>query len=140
MSTALRSRIGRIGMLVAALLLLSSVALVGAGLLLRARVLDAVATTERLRPALASRDLQRSCAAIAHTAAAWNDAARVSQPLAPVLHRLGWLPNIGTDVALAPDLVAVAQTGAEAGVLGCTLIDRKSTRLNSSHANISYAV
>src|SRR3712207_8575262 len=28
----------------------------------------------------------------------------------------------------------------KAGDIGCTLKDRKSTRLNSSHANISYAV
>src|SRR3712207_7481646 len=30
--------------------------------------------------------------------------------------------------------------GEVAGVIGVAIVDRKSTRLNSSHANISYAV
>src|SRR3712207_8758034 len=45
------------------------------------------------------------------------------------------------------DLVQVeSRAGAESGITGCEgrepahRVDRKSTRLNSSHANISYAV
>src|SRR3712207_7903729 len=38
-------------------------------------------------------------------------------------------------------LLRLAQRGRQQiGVLGLALADRKSTRLNSSHANISYAV
>src|SRR3712207_8229044 len=49
-----------------------------------------------------------------------------------VLSRLVW----GTQLAL---IVAIVSS-AIASALGILLGDRKSTRLNSSHANISYAV
>src|SRR3712207_8142679 len=59
-----------------------------------------------------------------------------------------WLENSGDDLSPRPPLdgsteVDVAILGA--GFTGlwtayCLLRDRKSTRLNSSHANISYAV
>src|SRR3712207_8410266 len=39
-----------------------------------------------------------------------------------------------------PDLLAVRLARAAAAVLPVDGVDRKSTRLNSSHANISYAV
>src|SRR3712207_7439911 len=44
---------------------------------------------------------------------------------------------------LGADVVRIDRRGARGGLLGslgATSLDRKSTRLNSSHANISYAV
>src|SRR3712207_8701958 len=46
----------------------------------------------------------------------------------------GWL------VALAPGLVVVPANQGGGSANPFILLDRKSTRLNSSHANISYAV
>src|SRR3712207_8646388 len=45
--------------------------------------------------------------------------------------------NVIATTALGAGL-AIARSGVEFG--GTVLVDRKSTRLNSSHANISYAV
>src|SRR3712207_6968384 len=47
----------------------------------------------------------------------------------------GHLPGIGIRRSLGPTLELVRTPG-----LGLVVVDRKSTRLNSSHANISYAV
>src|SRR3712207_7146306 len=48
--------------------------------------------------------------------------------------------DVGIDGFLGPsDVFIVASTGADAQLVAEDL-DRKSTRLNSSHANISYAV
>src|SRR3712207_9002333 len=44
------------------------------------------------------------------------------------------------DVGARDRLVAYSGEGAEPADHGTTMLDRKSTRLNSSHANISYAV
>src|SRR3712207_8877192 len=49
----------------------------------------------------------------------------------------GWLLGIEPDPAAARKLLAAAQQDLESSV---KVRDRKSTRLNSSHANISYAV
>src|SRR3712207_8856571 len=61
----------------------------------------------------------------------------------PVLTEKGWeavgeIPLMGR-IAAGRGLEAVAMTD-EAYSLAAELLDRKSTRLNSSHANISYAV
>src|SRR3712207_8752797 len=53
-----------------------------------------------------------------------------------LLHQLVVLPQPGHDGRLDVE-AAVADPAAAGGDLG---VDRKSTRLNSSHANISYAV
>src|SRR3712207_8242988 len=51
-------------------------------------------------------------------------------------HHLAFAPQLGAEIAP----VAVRQPDIEQdGVVAC-IGDRKSTRLNSSHANISYAV
>src|SRR5258707_11809281 len=53
------------------------------------------------------------------------------------------LPVISTRHAGIPDVVVDGETGLlveERDVEGMAQQDRKSTRLNSSHANISYAV
>src|SRR3712207_8181508 len=44
------------------------------------------------------------------------------------------------DTAVADDLRTVRLTYGQVLGHGCRTVDRKSTRLNSSHANISYAV
>src|SRR5947209_1608566 len=52
------------------------------------------------------------------------------------------IPGLGPFIAAGPIMATLAGIGSGAvvgGVVGA-LIDRKSTRLNSSHANISYAV
>src|SRR3712207_9594232 len=57
--------------------------------------------------------------------------ARLTQPIAAL------------ERALAPSLVAAFDLADRAGgqpQIGAFAVDRKSTRLNSSHANISYAV
>src|SRR3712207_8796405 len=51
-----------------------------------------------------------------------------------------WIPALQLDVALRLDALVLAFAGIVTGVGALVLIDRKSTRLNSSHANISYAV
>src|SRR3712207_9004573 len=52
--------------------------------------------------------------------------------------REGLFNSLGTLVAL--EGAAVLDLYAGSGTLGLEALDRKSTRLNSSHANISYAV
>src|SRR3712207_8732485 len=67
-------------------------------------------------------------------------AARPAQTRAALTRISGWTPvGVAPDgktwVVLGPGAVEVAELS-----LRITLADRKSTRLNSSHANISYAV
>src|SRR3712207_8411709 len=66
----------------------------------------------------------------------------VHSVVVPALHRhegeVRPVPDDDLDVLCEPAGAAVAQEHGAAGV-GLRL-DRKSTRLNSSHANISYAV
>src|SRR3712207_6888076 len=58
--------------------------------------------------------------------------------IAPADPAAGGGPRTGSLSALRlPELQAVA---APLGISGTARVDRKSTRLNSSHANISYAV
>src|SRR3712207_7205082 len=58
-------------------------------------------------------------------------------PADPVLHALG---AGAPAVELRPDGDVPDLAGAVIVVGGDVVVDRKSTRLNSSHANISYAV
>src|SRR3712207_7453971 len=48
--------------------------------------------------------------------------------------------TVGGVVAVAQIALAVQVPGKHLGILIYRAVDRKSTRLNSSHANISYAV
>src|SRR5258707_1309036 len=71
------------------------------------------------------------------------EAAERGEPIPDTL-RKGWGMGLPEDVAplvvfLASDMAA-GITGQCIGLGGDKLADRKSTRLNSSHANISYAV
>src|SRR3712207_7507506 len=50
-------------------------------------------------------------------------------------HRRAWLGAEGVDVE-----IGCSANDARAGAVAGSVEDRKSTRLNSSHANISYAV
>src|SRR3712207_8381362 len=59
---------------------------------------------------------------------------------APRVDHLDLVLGEGRDVQAPPVLGDRHVVGAEAGDAQLPLEDRKSTRLNSSHANISYAV
>src|SRR3712207_7178273 len=78
---------------------------------------------------------------------------RFRSDLAKVLHPvagrslLGWGLEALRPLKLDPVVVvvghqadSVAQEAESSGLPGVVTVDRKSTRLNSSHANISYAV
>src|SRR3712207_8134188 len=60
--------------------------------------------------------------------------------LAAVDDELGALLLAGLHVGLDPVAVPLADQRAHVAALAAVAGDRKSTRLNSSHANISYAV
>src|SRR3712207_8340410 len=51
-----------------------------------------------------------------------------------------FLPTVGRDVAFGPANLGLRGDALAARVDAALAADRKSTRLNSSHANISYAV
>src|SRR3712207_8478994 len=61
-----------------------------------------------------------------------------------VLERVQELQPIAADLGLSLAALAVAwvlqEENVSAAIVGASRQDRKSTRLNSSHANISYAV
>src|SRR3712207_7189342 len=63
-------------------------------------------------------------------------------PLAPAVPALaGTLQGLRDHLQLALDIATrAAHLAQEREALAISLLDRKSTRLNSSHANISYAV
>src|SRR3712207_7336790 len=64
-----------------------------------------------------------------------------AEPFADVLRDLDAVLLPGVTHWQSPRFFAYfASTGSDPGVLAELLTDRKSTRLNSSHANISYAV
>src|ERR1051326_2487234 len=86
-------------------LLLGATALGLNGYLLRSRVLSAVAATTRVQADLQRRDLRAGCADLQSAAVAWDSAAALSQTLAPILRRLGWLPALGADLRVAPDAI-----------------------------------
>ncbi|MDP9315382.1 MAG: DUF4012 domain-containing protein, partial [Chloroflexota bacterium] len=113
----------RSGFIIAAILILGIVLLGATGLVLRGRVSRALAATRPLTALVAKGDIQGGCAAIAPTSDAWAQADVISRPLAPVLHRLGWIPGIGGDLQIAPELISLARQGTAAGVLGCTLVE-----------------
>src|SRR3712207_8417530 len=70
----------------------------------------------------------------AGTVQLWEECAAVGMPRAVVVTQLD---RARADVE---ETVRLCQTMLGAGVYPVHLVDRKSTRLNSSHANISYAV
>src|SRR3712207_7140612 len=73
----------------------------------------------------------------AHNAAVWQHGLLVRIPKGVVLEQPLYvrIANAAPNGSLFFRLLVIAEEGSSA-----TLIDRKSTRLNSSHANISYAV
>lgn len=104
------------------ILLLGSLLLALTGVLLWSRLTEARAATSRLQTSLRQADLQRTCRAIQQADAAWTEVATISDPLAPVLRRLGWLPQLGNDLRLLPDLITIAHQGSAAGASGCNLL------------------
>ncbi|MBV9791840.1 MAG: DUF4012 domain-containing protein, partial [Chloroflexi bacterium] len=104
-------------------LMLGAIALGLAGYLLRSRVLSAVAATSQVQADLTRRDLRAGCADLASAAAAWESAATLSQPLAPILRRLGWLPTLGADLRVAPDAILLARHGTAAGSTACRVLE-----------------
>ena len=93
-----------------------------AGLVLRNRVGVALAATEQLREPLAARDVEGACLQVRASARAWNQAAVISAPLGPVLRRLGWVPRVGPELRLSPDLIELARGGTNAGTIVCDLV------------------
>lgn len=104
-------------------LMLGAVALGLTGYLLRGRVLSAVAATAEAQADLQRRDLRAGCANLQTAATAWERAAALSRPLAPILRRMGWLPMLGADLRVAPDAILLAQHGTAAGSTACRLLD-----------------
>lgn len=103
-------------------LMLGVVALGVTGYLLRGRVLSAVAATAQVQADLQRRDLQAGCANLQTAAAAWESAAVLSQPFAPLLRRMGWLPLLGSDLRVAPDAILLARHGTAAGSTACRVL------------------
>lgn len=115
-------RYGRVIRASVGILLLGSLLLALVGLLLWNRLTEARTATNQVQRSLEQRDLQRTCRSIDEAAAAWDEAASISAPLAPVLHRLGWLPHLGNDLRLLPDLITIANHGSAAGATSCDLL------------------
>ncbi|HEY0733676.1 MAG TPA: DUF4012 domain-containing protein, partial [Herpetosiphonaceae bacterium] len=109
--------------LILGILMLGAAALGLTGYLLRGRVLSAVAATAQVQADLQRRDLQAGCADLETAAAAWESAAALSQPLAPMLRRIGWLPALGGDLRVAPDAILLAKHGTAAGSSACRVLE-----------------
>lgn len=114
------------------ILLLGSLLLALAAGLLWNQLTQARAATSRVQSSLRQPDLQRTCRSIREAAVAWDGAASISAPLAPVLRRLGWLPHLGDDLRLLPDLIAIADHGSAAGAAGCDLASPALTATTSA--------
>lgn len=111
----LRSRTRVLACVSLVLLLLLSLG----GLVLQNRLATAVAATEQVQMAVARGDVAAACAAIGSAAAHWDKVSTLTQPFAPLLRRLHWIPSLGADLALAPDVVNLAQHSAAAGAVAC---------------------
>lgn len=105
------------------ILVLGATALGLTGYLLRGRVLSAVAATARVQADLQRRDLRAGCADLHTAAAAWERAATLSRPLAPILRRMSWLPALGADLRVAPDAILLATHGTAAGSTACRVLE-----------------
>src|SRR3712207_7443935 len=70
---------------------------------------------------------------------AWRDVSTDGQPCVRV-HGECVLPGAGYGIELQRHGSEEGDASSTSGELVLDLVDRKSTRLNSSHANISYAV
>jgi tetratricopeptide (TPR) repeat protein len=103
-------------------LLLGVFALGATGYLLRGRVLYAAGVTAQAQADLQRRDLAAGCGNLIRAADAWRRADALSQPLAPLLRRLGWMPQLGADLRAAPDAIALARHGAAAGASACRVL------------------
>lgn len=87
------------------------------------RTQQALVLTRPVQVAIERRDLAAACRALPPAQQAWQAAAAPAQWLSPLLRRLDWLPHYGADLALAPDLIALAHAGSSAGVRGCRVIE-----------------
>ncbi|HEX6292764.1 MAG TPA: DUF4012 domain-containing protein [Herpetosiphonaceae bacterium] len=105
------------------LIVLGAVVLGTSGYLLQRRVMEALAITARVQAAVERRDLRAGCADLQAATAAWDRAAGWSQPLAPLLRRMGWVPNIGADLRVAPDAILLARHGSAAGATACRVLE-----------------
>ncbi|GAC1541939.1 MAG: hypothetical protein NVS2B7_14840 [Herpetosiphon sp.] len=94
----------------------------GLALLFRRDLLHAVATTQPLVAQVSARDLAGSCTTTTAANTAWQRTARWTLPLAPLLRNLAWVPRIGSDVRVLPDLVDLARAGTATGRELCLLL------------------
>src|SRR3712207_8637092 len=70
----------------------------------------------------------------------YSDVTRSDAAFRAFLHGLPGLDQVGAESRVAVLGTRSIKTTAKAWALDTAISDRKSTRLNSSHANISYAV
>ena len=94
----------------------------GTAYLLRGRVVEAVAASQRVQAAAKQRDIAQICAELPAIEASWREVAGLSRPLAPVLHRLEWVPQVGPDLVLLPELTELAIATTAAGRAACPLL------------------
>jgi hypothetical protein len=92
------------------------------GALLARQLFAARAATTHVQASAQQRDLLQTCQTIGPAAQAWDRAGTLSRPLAPALHHLGWVPRVGRDLRLLPELIQLARHGARIGVRGCQLV------------------
>lgn len=104
------------------ILLLMCLVLGISALVLQRRVTYALAVTQQAQASIARRDLQASCTEITAAAAAWQSSAVISAPLEPMLHRLSWVPQIGGDLRIAPELIQAARHSSAAGATACAVL------------------
>lgn len=92
------------------------------GVVVRKEALDALTATQQISPALRKGDPQEVCRQITLAATSWQRVAFLTRPVNPLLRRLGAVPRVGSDLRLAPDAIALAQAGSDAGRTACGLV------------------
>lgn len=92
------------------------------GVVLRSRVVSAVAASVQVERAVGKRDMPGACAGIDRAARAWKESATISAPLAPLLRSLGDLPQFGGDLRIAPDAIDLAVHMSAAGSIACATL------------------
>src|SRR3712207_7954708 len=72
--------------------------------------------------------------------AVWPGVSLLQPPDGPAIGQLEGLAQVAGALEAEEQIEGLVAQGEDAGPEGVLDLDRKSTRLNSSHANISYAV